>query len=240
MDFQERHEEARALVVHSLKVALDNDLYAAALRAYNNLAAFLVKEDRHRDALVQVGRALELADGARVTGTGSCPARRQSLDPDRRRRVGPGRRDRGGAGQLGRPAEKRGRPTPLHRARLCASGHARPCPRASRVAPLGRAGRGHTDAFGLHELQAVLLRAEGDFAAALVAAAGRRGCGRGTLGRRRGQRLDRRGARIRSRRRSGEGRGARRELRAARPGETSPLLVAQAVRFRAKLSSAGG
>ena len=60
LDFQERHEEARALVVHSLKVALDNDLYTAALRAYNNLAAFLVKEDRPRDALVQVGRALKL------------------------------------------------------------------------------------------------------------------------------------------------------------------------------------
>jgi tetratricopeptide (TPR) repeat protein len=61
MDFQGRREEAMALVEHALKVALDNDLSAAALRAYNNFGVFLVQKDRYSDARALMGSALELA-----------------------------------------------------------------------------------------------------------------------------------------------------------------------------------
>ena len=49
LGFQGRREEATVLIKHALKVALDNDLSAAALRAYNNLAAFFESGDRYAD-----------------------------------------------------------------------------------------------------------------------------------------------------------------------------------------------
>jgi tetratricopeptide (TPR) repeat protein len=61
LDFQGRLEEAMALMRHALKVALDNDLSAAALRAYNNLGAFLFGNDRYAEARELVNPSLELA-----------------------------------------------------------------------------------------------------------------------------------------------------------------------------------
>ena len=48
LDAQERSGEAYLLLQHSLEVALDNDLGASALRAYNNLCAFMNRAGRHR------------------------------------------------------------------------------------------------------------------------------------------------------------------------------------------------
>ncbi len=61
LEFQGRVEEAMALVRHALKVALDNDLSSAALRAYNNLGAFLIGSDRYAEARELSVPALELA-----------------------------------------------------------------------------------------------------------------------------------------------------------------------------------
>jgi tetratricopeptide (TPR) repeat protein len=61
LEFQGRLEEAMALVRHSLKVALDNDLSSAALRAYNDLGAFLLGNDRYLEARELLVPALELA-----------------------------------------------------------------------------------------------------------------------------------------------------------------------------------
>ncbi|MGA3214121.1 MAG: adenylate/guanylate cyclase domain-containing protein [Acidimicrobiales bacterium] len=61
LEFQGRLEEAMALMRHALKVALDNDLSAAALRAYNNLAAFLFGNDRYAEAKELQSLSLELA-----------------------------------------------------------------------------------------------------------------------------------------------------------------------------------
>jgi predicted ATPase/class 3 adenylate cyclase len=59
--FQGRFEESTVLLEHALQVALDNDLSAAALRAYNNLAAFFESVDRSADARALAAQALELA-----------------------------------------------------------------------------------------------------------------------------------------------------------------------------------
>ncbi|HEX9122211.1 MAG TPA: adenylate/guanylate cyclase domain-containing protein [Actinomycetota bacterium] len=56
-----RLEEGTLLLRHSLQVALDNDLSAAALRAYNNLAAQASQQDRYDEVLELGGRGLELA-----------------------------------------------------------------------------------------------------------------------------------------------------------------------------------
>ena len=78
LEFQGRHEEAMALVRHALKVALDNDLSASALRAYNNLGAFLFGNDRYAEA-----RELQ-SPVTRARPAGGRPWLR-ALDPRRRR-----------------------------------------------------------------------------------------------------------------------------------------------------------
>jgi predicted ATPase/class 3 adenylate cyclase len=54
-------EEALALLEHSLRLALDNDLPSAAFRAYNNLADAYSGRDRYRDALPLLRDLLALA-----------------------------------------------------------------------------------------------------------------------------------------------------------------------------------
>jgi len=54
-------EEALALLEHSLKLALDNDLQTAAFRAYNNLADAYSGKDRYSDALPLLRDLLALA-----------------------------------------------------------------------------------------------------------------------------------------------------------------------------------
>ena len=61
LDAQERSGEAYLLLEHSLEVALDNDLGASALRAYNNLCAFMNRAGRHDDELRTAADGLELA-----------------------------------------------------------------------------------------------------------------------------------------------------------------------------------
>jgi tetratricopeptide (TPR) repeat protein len=61
LDAQERSGEAYLLLEHSLEVALDNDLGASALRAYNNLCAFMSRAGRHDDELRTAADGLELA-----------------------------------------------------------------------------------------------------------------------------------------------------------------------------------
>ena len=59
--FQGRTEKALALLTHALRVALENDLPAAALRTYNNLSDGLSRRDRYEEALEQNRRGLALA-----------------------------------------------------------------------------------------------------------------------------------------------------------------------------------
>jgi class 3 adenylate cyclase/tetratricopeptide (TPR) repeat protein len=59
--FQGRSEEAMALLTHALKVALENDLASAALRAYVNLSDALSRRDRYEEMLEQDRRGLALA-----------------------------------------------------------------------------------------------------------------------------------------------------------------------------------
>jgi class 3 adenylate cyclase/tetratricopeptide (TPR) repeat protein len=54
-------EEALALFEHALKLALDNSLHSAALRAYNNLANAYNSGDRYRDGLPLLRDLLALA-----------------------------------------------------------------------------------------------------------------------------------------------------------------------------------
>lgn len=56
-----RVEEGTLLLRHSLQVALDHGLSAAALRAYNNLAARASQQDRYEDVLELGRRGLQLA-----------------------------------------------------------------------------------------------------------------------------------------------------------------------------------
>jgi predicted ATPase/class 3 adenylate cyclase len=57
-----RHvEEAQALLGHALRLALDNDIPTAALRAYNNLADNLCHKDRYLEALDLYRNGLALA-----------------------------------------------------------------------------------------------------------------------------------------------------------------------------------
>jgi len=58
---QHRPREARILVEGALAIALEHDLHAAALRAYNNLGAALWYSDEWREHLTTLDRALELA-----------------------------------------------------------------------------------------------------------------------------------------------------------------------------------
>jgi tetratricopeptide (TPR) repeat protein len=57
-----RYEEAAALVAHALEVAVENDLPAAALRAYNNFAEHRTDRDRYEDGIELYARGLALAD----------------------------------------------------------------------------------------------------------------------------------------------------------------------------------
>ena len=58
---QNRLEEARILLEGALELALANDLHAAAVRAFNNLAVNHESRDRYRDAVDTSDRGLELA-----------------------------------------------------------------------------------------------------------------------------------------------------------------------------------
>jgi class 3 adenylate cyclase/tetratricopeptide (TPR) repeat protein len=59
--FEGRPEKALALTKHALEVALDNDLPAAALRGYANLAEILCRRDRYGEAVEIYVEALALA-----------------------------------------------------------------------------------------------------------------------------------------------------------------------------------
>jgi predicted ATPase/class 3 adenylate cyclase len=56
-----RPEEARLLLEHALEVALDNNLWSAALRAYNNLGSLHQNRDRFDEALKTMDLGLEHA-----------------------------------------------------------------------------------------------------------------------------------------------------------------------------------
>jgi class 3 adenylate cyclase/tetratricopeptide (TPR) repeat protein len=56
-----RREEAEALLQHSLKIALEGDLRAAALRAYNNLGSGMEDADRFFDIVENIDAGLEMA-----------------------------------------------------------------------------------------------------------------------------------------------------------------------------------
>jgi class 3 adenylate cyclase/tetratricopeptide (TPR) repeat protein len=56
-----RLEEGRVLLHHSLQVALDHEVHASALRAYNNIAASANNMDRHDEELEFADRGIELA-----------------------------------------------------------------------------------------------------------------------------------------------------------------------------------
>ncbi|MDQ3856950.1 MAG: AAA family ATPase [Actinomycetota bacterium] len=58
--FERRPEESRALLERALVVALDNDLSAEAVRAYNNLAVAAQARDRHEEAIEYASRGLAL------------------------------------------------------------------------------------------------------------------------------------------------------------------------------------
>ena len=74
-----RFEQARALITHALGLALENDLAAAALRAYNNLGDLLDRRDRYEEAI-----GLH-ATGARARPEGRRPA--HGVDADRGARL---------------------------------------------------------------------------------------------------------------------------------------------------------
>jgi tetratricopeptide (TPR) repeat protein len=59
--FRGRSEEALALLRHALEIAVENDLPAAALRAYANFSDLLCRRDRYEEALEQDQRGLALA-----------------------------------------------------------------------------------------------------------------------------------------------------------------------------------
>lgn len=50
-NYRGRSEQGMALITHSLNLALEHDLSAAALRAYNNLGDLLDRRDRYEDAI---------------------------------------------------------------------------------------------------------------------------------------------------------------------------------------------
>ena len=56
-----RPEEGLTLVRRALEIALENDLPAAAIRGYNNLASTLEIEDRYVEEAEYIGKGLELA-----------------------------------------------------------------------------------------------------------------------------------------------------------------------------------
>jgi class 3 adenylate cyclase/tetratricopeptide (TPR) repeat protein len=56
-----RRQEALLLLNESLRVALEHNLSAAALRAYNNLGAFMNYSDRHEEELASTRDGLEMA-----------------------------------------------------------------------------------------------------------------------------------------------------------------------------------
>jgi tetratricopeptide (TPR) repeat protein len=59
--FNGRSEQSLALFKHALELALEHDLGAAALRAYNNIADQLERRDRYEDAIELSRRGLGLA-----------------------------------------------------------------------------------------------------------------------------------------------------------------------------------
>ena len=56
-----RRVEARLLLRHSLQIALDNEVYWAALRAHNNLASIVAESERYEESLQLSREALELS-----------------------------------------------------------------------------------------------------------------------------------------------------------------------------------
>ena len=68
-----RSGEAYLLLQHSLEVALDNDLGASALRAYNNLCAFMNRSGRHEEELRAAQDGLDSLVGSAISpGRRSC------------------------------------------------------------------------------------------------------------------------------------------------------------------------
>lgn len=61
MILQHRPRESLVLVEGALAIALEHDLHAAALRAYNNLGAVLWATDRWPEMVANIDRSLELA-----------------------------------------------------------------------------------------------------------------------------------------------------------------------------------
>jgi tetratricopeptide (TPR) repeat protein len=61
MERKHRPRETRILVEGALAIALEHDLHAAALRAYNNPLVALWQEDQWREQIATLDRALELA-----------------------------------------------------------------------------------------------------------------------------------------------------------------------------------
>ncbi len=59
--FNGRSEQSVALLKHSLEIALEHDLTAAAMRAYNNLGDQLDRRDRYEEAIEVHRRGLALA-----------------------------------------------------------------------------------------------------------------------------------------------------------------------------------
>jgi len=58
---RERHQESALLLGHSLEVALQNELWPAAFRAYNNLGVQFYHSDRNRDGIALFSQALDHA-----------------------------------------------------------------------------------------------------------------------------------------------------------------------------------
>jgi tetratricopeptide (TPR) repeat protein len=56
-----RPQEATLLLQHALEIALENNLGEAAMRAYNNLGAFMNERDKHQEEFDYGSRALDLA-----------------------------------------------------------------------------------------------------------------------------------------------------------------------------------
>jgi predicted ATPase/class 3 adenylate cyclase len=238
LEFQGRLEEAMALVRHALKVALDNDLSAAALRAYNNLGSFLLGNDRYAEARELVTPALELARRVGDRGyerwilTGEVMQMAEAGEWDRALEIAEELQRSGGfLGTLGARLLY-AVPIYLHQGKL----------------DLARGLLETTSSMkDSEELQtrtayawaeALLFLAEGDDEAALAAAA-RSVQARQELGVpsvKLGLVAELEAAMLVDTRKA---EALVSNLERLRPGETSPFLMAQTARFRAKLSPAG-
>ena len=235
--FQGRRQEAMALGRHALKVALENDLAAAALRAYNNLGAFLAAYDQYTETHALTEAALELArrigernfelwliavNGRLAVEAGRWDEALQTVDELR----GSGELTPTSAGLLLYAVPVYVNQGRLDRARelLDALSHTK-----------------HSEEVQIRSsfawAEAALLRAEGDLKAALAAAS------RSTEGRHEIGIASVKGGLVEELEAAMLTDPAKAEelvanLERLRPGESTPFLAAQAARFRARLSPA--